>query len=172
MKTERCRSCNAPLFGDERTEKTGQASPQPSPSSLTISRATHNQDGDRIRIQVRVQGQILDFDMTPESFALAVTGLGEVPMSLERWRGRKEASPPSLWLVLQWFAERMEEKLTASDPKGGWEHCSLGLLAERLCDEVAELAEASSFQATAREAVDVANFALMIADVARKKTQP
>lgn len=66
------------------------------PACLTISRAVHNKDGDRIRIQVRVQGQILDFDMTPESFALAVTGLGEVPMSLERWRGRKEASPPSL----------------------------------------------------------------------------
>lgn len=169
MKTERCRSCNAPLFGDEHTEKTGQASPQPSLSSLTISRATHNQDGDRIRIQVRVQGQILDFDMTPESFALAVTGLGEVPMSLERWRGRKEASPPSLRPVLQWFAERMEEKLTASDPKGGWEETPLPDLLHLLIDEVREVAEAKTFAETIYECADVANFAMMIADAARRR---
>lgn len=143
------------------------------PACLTISRAVHNKDGDRIRIQVRVQGEILDFDMRPEDFALAVTGLGEVPMTLDRWRGRRVApTPPALRPALQWFAEQMEDRLAANDHKGGWEHCSLGLLAERLCDEVAELAEASSFQATAREAVDVANFALMIADVARKKAQP
>lgn len=59
-----------------------------SPASLSVSRAIHNQDGDRIRIQVRVKGQILDFDVTLENFALAVTGLAEVPITLERWRGR------------------------------------------------------------------------------------
>jgi hypothetical protein len=81
------------------------------------------------------------------------------------------------------FATHMESKLRGNDHKGGWENDDLGSLVSRAVEELQELQRAiSAFEhvryspkATAealkdaaklvlREAADVANFAMMIAD--------
>jgi len=72
------------------------------------------------------------------------------------------------------FARLMEERLKANDAKGGWKKCTLSYLANRLHQEFEdELLPAlldidgllpSSWLTVAKEAADVANFAMMIAD--------
>lgn len=84
-----------------------------------------------------------------------------------------------------WFAGEMERKLKANDHKGDWSNCTFGYLSRRLHQETKELSRAlaafkalregpGSDEAAAdmaenliREAADVANFAMMIADQAR-----
>lgn len=80
-----------------------------------------------------------------------------------------------------WFAQLMERKLRACAWKGGWEELSLGTLAAAMREEVAELDGAldalltddgpTNLHAVAQEAADVANFAMMIADVAQARMQ-
>lgn len=77
---------------------------------------------------------------------------------------------------LQWFAERMESKLKENDHKGGWDGCNLYWLVERLKEETNELLceinihrdLGENRQSIIRESADIANFAMMIADIARK----
>ena len=70
------------------------------------------------------------------------------------------------------FAREMESRLRANEHKGGWQDCASNELLVMLLKEVAELAEALYWRASSnevrREAADVANFAMMIADPARK----
>lgn len=73
---------------------------------------------------------------------------------------------------VRWFAEQMELALRRNDHKGGWQDCDYEYLSDRLRDETLEL-EGAVFggglnEAIINEAVDVANFAMMIADNARK----
>jgi hypothetical protein len=71
-----------------------------------------------------------------------------------------------------WFATEMEKCLQANDHKGGWEHCEDVYLVDRLYDEIEELEEAlvhEDPERIIREAGDVANFAMMLADQARRK---
>jgi hypothetical protein len=76
------------------------------------------------------------------------------------------------------FAEAMEEKLRENDHKGGRKQCSLSYLKERLREEADELSRVLSLRAGSgtaqhheysravrREAADIANIAMMIADV-------
>lgn len=75
------------------------------------------------------------------------------------------------WCV-SWFAEQMERKLRENDHKGGWNNCDALYLIGRINQEMDELQAAimdgeGPFE-IAREAVDVANYAMMIADQARK----
>jgi len=70
--------------------------------------------------------------------------------------------------ALRWFAEQMELKLRANDHKGGWNQCSLQYLFEKLDEEVGELSATLTNEETIREAADVANIAMMIADNARQ----
>jgi NTP pyrophosphatase (non-canonical NTP hydrolase) len=69
------------------------------------------------------------------------------------------------------FALAMERKLRLNDHKGGWTHESIDYLLERLDEEVEELKKAlhpmrkDDPQRLLKEAVDVANFCMMIADV-------
>lgn len=75
------------------------------------------------------------------------------------------------------FADLMEAQLRANDHKGGWKGCDPHWLHDRLLEEAAELQDAGRWKsdglgvqgcyarAVAREAADVANFAMMIADV-------
>jgi NTP pyrophosphatase (non-canonical NTP hydrolase) len=82
------------------------------------------------------------------------------------------------------FAVLMENVLRANDHKGGWSECDSKWLLERLREEVRELSEAVEERLAyarsnarsiedapriwlnlGREAADVANFAMMIADV-------
>lgn len=60
------------------------------------------------------------------------------------------------------------EKLSENEHKGHWRGATAMALMDRLYDEVFELAQAvrtESPRAVAREAADVRNFAMMVADV-------
>lgn len=69
-----------------------------------------------------------------------------------------------------WFAGEMEKTLRDNDGKGGWGQCGHRWLFERLRQEVDELesamATADNQAEVIKEASDVANFAMMIADLA------
>jgi NTP pyrophosphatase (non-canonical NTP hydrolase) len=88
---------------------------------------------------------------------------------LERLRNRYRPA-------VQWFAEQMERKLRENDHKGGWENENIYWLWERLREESKELIYAVNLtrdlhadpENIVRESADVANFAMMIADVARR----
>jgi len=90
---------------------------------------------------------------------------------------------------VQWFAEQMEKRLGVNDHKGGWDHCDDDYLFIRLQEETEELRDylfirpyltlecpdchhrqvaennTDDIDELIAEAADVANFAMMIADV-------
>lgn len=76
-----------------------------------------------------------------------------------------------------WFAKEMENKLQENDHKGGWQDESYSSLFNMLEKEVRELCSAlidnrsagSELEDVRSEAADVANFAMMIADKARRE---
>lgn len=71
------------------------------------------------------------------------------------------------------FAQMMERKLQANDCKGGWESDNVEWLLSRLREELLELdavalnddGSAETRQKIGQEAADVANYAMMVADV-------
>lgn len=77
------------------------------------------------------------------------------------------------------FVALMEAKLRDNDHKGGWKMCTVRYLSRRLGNELKELrgvltgfgalswinGRSERIEAIGREAADVANFAMMIADV-------
>ncbi len=81
---------------------------------------------------------------------------------------------------VKWFSELMEEKLKKNDHKGGWRDGDStidGYLIYRLQDEVDELkeklrieswVEPDGIKKITEECADVANFAMMIADLLTK----
>ena len=63
------------------------------------------------------------------------------------------------------FARAMELKLQLNDSKGGWDNCTTEWLTSRILQETGELILANAAQegnSPEDEAVDVANFAMMI----------
>lgn len=73
--------------------------------------------------------------------------------------------------ALAWFAGKMEEVLRNNDWKGGWEALSPEEALERLAQEVAELKRADGPAARILEAADVANSALILADLVRQAVE-
>jgi NTP pyrophosphatase (non-canonical NTP hydrolase) len=72
------------------------------------------------------------------------------------------------------FAIDMELKLMRNDAKGDWRGMDVGQLLDLLEAELDELADAvmnGTDDDVIDEAADVANFAMMIADVCRKRTE-
>lgn len=75
---------------------------------------------------------------------------------------------------VKWFAEQMEKILKENDGKGGWQQEDLSYLFESLRAEVGELRvklppygdveSVKDRKGTIKECVDLANFAMMIAD--------
>ena len=67
-----------------------------------------------------------------------------------------------------WFAEQMEKKLQSNDYKGGWNDCSIKYLLYSLKEEIKELSDELNQKSNSsniiKEAADIANFAMMIAD--------
>jgi len=65
------------------------------------------------------------------------------------------------------FAKAMEAKLRANDDKGGWKHMTPGQVINRLKEEVEEMCGASIMAegGVLSEAADVANFAMMFAQL-------
>jgi len=79
----------------------------------------------------------------------------------ERWRNE---------VVI--FADAMEAKLKENDHKQHWSSMPMQYLIGRLAEEQEELREAverGNHKEVLREAADVANFAMMIADVAKRE---
>lgn len=80
---------------------------------------------------------------------------------------------------VEWFAEQMESKLQENDSKGGWDNCNLYWLVSRIYDEVKELTRAidvnldfgDNQKDIISESADVANFVMMIADIAKKQNK-
>ena len=73
--------------------------------------------------------------------------------------------------AVRWFAEQMEAALRKNDHKGGWTSMTYSRLMSRVDDETRELFLALDRMKTMngdedviKEAADVANFAMMIAD--------
>ena len=69
--------------------------------------------------------------------------------------------------VVRLFAEAMEKRLAQNDSKSGWEGCDVEYLLEALDEEVQELKNALITEKPKRilkEATDIANYAMMIAD--------
>lgn len=77
---------------------------------------------------------------------------------------------------VQWFAEQMELTLRRNDHKGGWKDCDIDWLMERLEEEAKELFYSlqtpNSKESIISEATDVANFAMMIADIIQLTQEP
>ena len=74
---------------------------------------------------------------------------------------------------LRWFAEYQEQVLSMNDGKGGWGTMTRAWLLARLDQERDELLLAmhdGDPAAIMKEAADVANFAMMIADNERGRT--
>jgi hypothetical protein len=83
-------------------------------------------------------------------------------------QGETEQLSVKLRESVQWFAQQMELKLRENDHKGGWSDHDFYSLFTRLKQEAQEL-ETCPNSEDIREAADVANFAMMIADNARRK---
>jgi hypothetical protein len=66
------------------------------------------------------------------------------------------------------FAEAMEMQLRKNDWKKHWRHCTGAYLFNRLRGEVNELSRSVLPDERLKEAADVANFAMMIADNAKR----
>jgi NTP pyrophosphatase (non-canonical NTP hydrolase) len=73
---------------------------------------------------------------------------------------------------VQWFSQEMEKKLVENDHKAHWNEMTIAYLEMRLQQEVAELNDAimqfhfgeGTTNSIIKEAADVGNFAMMIAD--------
>lgn len=78
--------------------------------------------------------------------------------------------------TLNWFGERMLDKMLKNKHKRGWHEDSIAFLRFRLQRELDELDEAIENKASPNEIIDecadIANFALMIADRAREGAVP
>ena len=84
-------------------------------------------------------------------------------------------APLALRQSVATFAQAMEEKLRENDHKGGWEDCTMQYLSMRLTQEREELRKAverGNPEEVLREAADVANFCMMIAEVVSLNSDP
>jgi NTP pyrophosphatase (non-canonical NTP hydrolase) len=111
-------------------------------------------------------GGSLQVEATLNAIAAARAALQGVPVAASN--AREAALRP----VVEWFADRMEVQLRANDHKTGWLGHTFDSLRKRLDEEAYELRGAVKDNKGAaeivREAADVANFAMMIADNARR----
>jgi len=90
----------------------------------------------------------------PESWSDAII----TELTRSQWK-------PQIRIELQKFSQAMEQKLQLNDHKEHWSDCSNEWLFHRLLEEISELYDSINQDINiADEAVDVANFAMMIAD--------
>lgn len=77
---------------------------------------------------------------------------------------------------VSWFSSLMTNELMKHLSRPGWKHECIAYLEDRLGEEIAELCDAIESNqpkdVVEKEAADVANFAMMIADVYRQKVKP
>lgn len=88
-------------------------------------------------------------------------------MRIEHQKGMIENS-------VNWFSGQMKDELLEHLDRPGWKRESIDYLFDRLGKELAELCEAIETnqpkERVTKESADVANFAMMIADVYREKS--
>ncbi len=110
---------------------------------------------------------------------------------MDRQKDNKEEKSNELYTLLttvrpevQWFAIEMEKKLALNDHKTGWKDCEVDMLIGRLKEETQELEDewwkrkndfgrsagegfmfVSSNEDLIKECADIANFAMMVADL-------
>ncbi len=85
----------------------------------------------------------------------------------------KEKDTEEVVGAVERFSAKMRARLIANIDKGGWKAESSAYLLRRLLQEVAELVQEldqGTPESIEAEAVDVANFAMMIADPERTRT--
>jgi len=74
---------------------------------------------------------------------------------------------------VNWFSDQMKDELLEHLDRPGWKREPVAYFLRRLGEEVAELCDAIEFnqpkEIVTKESADVANFAMMIADVYRQK---
>lgn len=125
--------------------------PEPFVSNFCLRRQLAQSDEKRAELKA-------EYDLLLGQLAAANERVGE----LERALGvRPEVAA---------FAAAMEAKLKENDHKGGWSDCDKHWLMDRLYEEADELCGAVNRGVASeieREAADVANFAMMIFDIAR-----
>jgi NTP pyrophosphatase (non-canonical NTP hydrolase) len=98
-------------------------------------------------------------DIPQDAMDAIIALLEEDARKIAEWECRRE---------VRQFAKVMESRLRANDHKPGWKQDIAPALFRRLQEEAAELDGAIDFGTPgeiAKEAADVANFAMMIADV-------
>ena len=79
---------------------------------------------------------------------------------------------------VKWFVGEMEKTLLENDYKGGWQNCDQWYLIGRLREETIELERSlhdarydeTKLTKVIKEATDVSNFAMMIADNALRES--
>lgn len=97
-------------------------------------------------------------------------------MDFDYWAKWEEQNFVEVREPVEWFGRQMEKVLKQNDEKGGWDNCNIYWLIQRIREETNELLSAVNLhrdlgatkENIIREAADVANFAMMIADIARK----
>ncbi len=99
-----------------------------------------------------------------ELFASEFTQFNHIPISpVMRLYSEENVKP--IRVEVSHFVEAMESKLKQNDDRDGWQDCSMEYLLGRLAGECVELNKAvDSGEGILEEAIDVANFAMMIAD--------
>lgn len=91
--------------------------------------------------------------------------LKEVHLRSRHIQGLTAAEIDTFW----WFVDLMKLKLSLNAHKGGWQNESIDYLLRRLHEELRELDDGLALPRADHEAADVANMAMMVADVWRRK---
>jgi NTP pyrophosphatase (non-canonical NTP hydrolase) len=124
-----------------------------------------------------VAGTCLHWDTTTEKISIDPERTKHlIALALANYRQKLERLEEALCAreEVQWFATRMEQELRENDHKGGWQNDNWRDLLARLHEEMHELWHVCNYGANAdiiaEEAADIANFAMMIADNARRRT--
>lgn len=141
-------------------------------------------------ITVRVTYILRGWDLPKRATVLSIARCADRPMRVvvesDEEPSLQEMVSPALELrpAVAWFAQMMEAKLRTCDYKGGWKGMSIWPLVSGIQDELRELQvehsiveddrrygrAPSNLDRVVAEAVDVANYAMMVADVARMCT--
>jgi hypothetical protein len=103
-----------------------------------------------------------------EAFVLMKTDGMNIEKTVSSAMGICDAPAPRE--EVRWFARQMEKVLRENDHKGGWNKQPTLSLVSKLLFEVAELADAienGDDDDVVKECVDIANYAMMIADECR-----
>lgn len=159
----RCPICNMWLFPSDTAMHT---CPQSTFTTNQLEMQVQNRDRALVALRENIDGFKKDIDNLVRSLAISST-------EKEYWERQYHLLVTEKYAVrepVRWFAEQMEKKLKANDHKGGWTKDMLPYLGRRFGEEVNEFVEAMASgdeSATINEAADVANFAMMIADLCR-----